>query len=73
MPVFYDPRDGDQGVGTLDAEPSLEVPVSRTNVRTVQGTLLTRCLTAARARKGARRARATPATQHFLSSDRIAP
>ena len=40
MPVFYDPRDGDQGVSILDAEPSLEVPVSRTNVRKVQGTLL---------------------------------
>ena len=33
-------RDGDQGVVILEAEPSLEVPVSRTNVRRVQGTLL---------------------------------
>lgn len=33
-------RDGDQGVLILDAEPRLEVPVSRTNVRRVQDTLL---------------------------------
>jgi DNA-binding LytR/AlgR family response regulator len=33
-------RDGDQGVVILDAEPSIEVPVSRTNLRRVQGALL---------------------------------
>ncbi len=33
-------RDGDQGVVIVEAEPSLEVPVSRTNVRKIQDTLL---------------------------------
>jgi NO-binding membrane sensor protein with MHYT domain len=33
-------RDGDQGVVIVEAEPTLEVPVSRTNVRKIQDTLL---------------------------------